>query len=396
MLPDAKRPLLLDGYRALAGTYDELSTTRASRAPHARRATRAARRPVARRVRALPGARRAGAGPAGRDVLGLLATSAAPRRSSRSAWCRASSPPTDWARARARPRSSACARSSCSSTTSTASSRSSRDGVVPAEMVLGADELSCRMLRGIKPPGGVRIHIAGIDLIRDPDGTLRVLEDNLRTPSGVSYVRREPRWSPSACSRARSSARACAASSTTRRSSPRRCARSSPVDPERDDASSCSRPGPYNSAYFEHSFLARTMGLELVEAPDLFVDGDKVFVRTTRGPRRVARDLPPHRRRVPRSRGLPARQPARRARPDARVRRRQRRARQRARQRRRRRQGGLPVRARHDPLLPRRGADPRAGADLRVRARRRSRSTCSSTSTSWWSRRSTRRAATAC
>jgi uncharacterized circularly permuted ATP-grasp superfamily protein len=46
-------------------------------------------------------------------------------------------------------------------------------------------------------------------------------------------------------------------------------------------------PGPYNSAYFEHSFLARTMGLELVQAPDLFVDGDQVFVRTTRGPRRV-------------------------------------------------------------------------------------------------------------
>ena len=46
-------------------------------------------------------------------------------------------------------------------------------------------------------------------------------------------------------------------------------------------------PGPFNSAYFEHSFLARTMGIELVEASDLFVDGDKVFVRTTRGPRRV-------------------------------------------------------------------------------------------------------------
>src|SRR5687768_14049824 len=60
-------------------------------------------------------------------------------------------------------------------------------GVVPAEMILGAAGYR-PMLRGIKPPGGVRIHISGIDLIRDPNGTWRVLEDNLRTPSGVSYV----------------------------------------------------------------------------------------------------------------------------------------------------------------------------------------------------------------
>ena len=61
------------------------------------------------------------------------------------------------------------------------------EGVVPAEIVLGAASYlpSCA---ACSPPGGVRIHIAGIDLIRDPDGTFRVLEDNLRTPSGVSYV----------------------------------------------------------------------------------------------------------------------------------------------------------------------------------------------------------------
>src|SRR5262249_16229451 len=60
-------------------------------------------------------------------------------------------------------------------------------GVVPPEMVLGAAGYTPR-LRGLAAPGGVRIHIAGIDLIRDPQGTFRVLEDNLRTPSGVSYV----------------------------------------------------------------------------------------------------------------------------------------------------------------------------------------------------------------
>src|SRR5512146_1033919 len=59
--------------------------------------------------------------------------------------------------------------------------------IVPPEMILGAAGYR-PMLRGIKPPGGVRIHISGIDLIRDPHGTWRVLEDNLRTPSGVSYV----------------------------------------------------------------------------------------------------------------------------------------------------------------------------------------------------------------
>ncbi len=61
------------------------------------------------------------------------------------------------------------------------------DNVVPADMVLGAAGYR-PSLRGIKPPGGVRIHISGVDLIRDPAGTWRVLEDNLRTPSGVSYV----------------------------------------------------------------------------------------------------------------------------------------------------------------------------------------------------------------
>ena len=141
-------------------------------------------------------------------------------------------------------------------------------------------------LRGLKPPGGVRIHIAGIDLIRSPDGVLRVLEDNLRTPSGVSYVIENrlvtKRMFPTALERLAS-----AASTTIRPSWSTCCGRCRPIDPDEVDASSCSRPGPFNSAYFEHSFLARSMGIELVEASDLFVDGDEVFVRTTHGPRRV-------------------------------------------------------------------------------------------------------------
>src|SRR5580692_206389 len=62
-----------------------------------------------------------------------------------------------------------------------------RDKVMPTDLLLGSKHY-LPQLRGMKPPGGVRIHIAGIDLIRSPDGVLRVLEDNLRTPSGVSYV----------------------------------------------------------------------------------------------------------------------------------------------------------------------------------------------------------------
>ena len=155
---------------------------------------------------------------------------------------------------------------------------------IPPELVLGAKGYDAR-LRGIRPPGGVRIHVSGIDLIRDPAGTFRVLEDNLRCPSGVSYALENrllsKRVLPDALERAQ-----------VQRVDqyPARLAEAlrsvSPEPPERASAVVLT-PGPYNSAYFEHRFLARTMGLELVQAPDLFVEGDAVFLRTTRGPRRV-------------------------------------------------------------------------------------------------------------
>jgi uncharacterized circularly permuted ATP-grasp superfamily protein len=156
--------------------------------------------------------------------------------------------------------------------------------VIPAELVLGAKGYDAR-LRGIRPPGGVRIHVSGIDLIRDPAGTFRVLEDNLRCPSGVSYVLENrllsKRVLPDVLERAQVQRvdQYPARLATALRSV-------SPEPPERA-AVVVLTPGPYNSAYFEHSFLARTMGMELVQGPDLFVDGDEVFMRTTRGPRRV-------------------------------------------------------------------------------------------------------------
>jgi uncharacterized circularly permuted ATP-grasp superfamily protein len=155
-------------------------------------------------------------------------------------------------------------------------------GLVPPEMVLGAAGYR-PMLRGIKPPGGVRIHISGVDLIRDPGGTWRVLEDNLRTPSGVSYVIENRLISKRMFPRVFDAARVHRVDHyPTRLAETLRSV--SPVD---EPTAVVLTPGPYNSAYFEHSFLARTMGLELVQAPDLFVDGDKVFCRTTRGPRRI-------------------------------------------------------------------------------------------------------------
>jgi uncharacterized circularly permuted ATP-grasp superfamily protein len=159
-----------------------------------------------------------------------------------------------------------------------------REGVVPADLVL-ASKSYFRQLRDVRPSGGVRLHIAGIDLVRDPQGVFRVLEDNLRTPSGVSYVLENRILSKRVLPDCIDAARVQPVDLY-----PSRLAdmlRSvSPVDPAKTTAVVLT-PGPYNSAYFEHSFLARTMGLELVQAQDLFVERDEVFCRTTRGPRRV-------------------------------------------------------------------------------------------------------------
>ncbi len=155
---------------------------------------------------------------------------------------------------------------------------------VPAEVILGAKHY-LPQLRGVRPPRGVRIHVAGIDLIRDPDGVFRVLEDNLRTPSGVSYVMENrmvtKRVFPTifAAARVRRVDHYPAHLAQTLRAA-------APVGID-DPLAVVLTPGPFNSAYFEHSFLARTMGIELVEGSDLCVEDDKVFLRTTRGLARV-------------------------------------------------------------------------------------------------------------
>jgi uncharacterized circularly permuted ATP-grasp superfamily protein/transglutaminase-like putative cysteine protease len=158
------------------------------------------------------------------------------------------------------------------------------EGKIPRDLVLGAKHY-LPSLRGVTPPGGVRVHVSGIDLIRDPAGTYRVLEDNLRTPSGVSYVLENRLISKRVLPQAIDAARVQRVDHY-----PARLAETlRSVSPEAEDASTVVllTPGPFNSAYFEHSFLARTMGIELVEAADLTVDDDRVWLRTTLGRRRV-------------------------------------------------------------------------------------------------------------
>lgn len=152
------------------------------------------------------------------------------------------------------------------------------------DLALGAKNY-LPILKDVKPPGGVRIHIAGIDLIRDPQGSFRVLEDNLRTPSGVSYVLENRVTSKRVLPGIFEQARVQPVDHY-----PARLAETlrsvAPAPPERATAVVLT-PGPHNSAYFEHSFLARTMGIELVMAEDLFVEDSQVFVKTTRGPKRI-------------------------------------------------------------------------------------------------------------
>ena len=139
---------------------------------------------------------------------------------------------------------------------------------------------------GIEPPGRVYSHIAGIDIVRTDASEFYVLEDNLRTPSGVSYMleNREVmmRLFPDLFATHRIAPVDRYAEdllATLSSVAPRNC--------EGDPTVVLLTPGIYNSAYYEHSYLADQMGIELVEGQDLFVENDLVYMRTTRGPQRV-------------------------------------------------------------------------------------------------------------
>jgi uncharacterized circularly permuted ATP-grasp superfamily protein len=158
------------------------------------------------------------------------------------------------------------------------------DGAVPAEVVLSS-RLYRRELLGFPFPRGIHCHIAGIDLIRDEAGEFRVLEDNLRTPSGVSYMMANrqvlKRVFPEVF--AGHHVRSVEGYPGQLLANLRWLAQPEVEEP----VIAILTPGIYNSAYFEHAYLAKQMGVELVEGSDLMVDRDRVFMRTTSGLRQI-------------------------------------------------------------------------------------------------------------
>ncbi|EME19126.1 circularly permuted type 2 ATP-grasp protein [Rhodococcus triatomae] len=159
-----------------------------------------------------------------------------------------------------------------------------RDRVVPKRLVTSCDHFH-RQAMGIVPPNGVRIHVAGIDIVRDANGTFRVLEDNLRSPSGVSYVMENRRTMARVFPDLFSSHRVRSVGDYSTHLL--RALRASAAVNTADPTVVVLTPGIANSAYFEHSLLARQMGVELVEGRDLFCRDNVVYMRTTEGERQV-------------------------------------------------------------------------------------------------------------
>ncbi|NJC34002.1 putative circularly permuted ATP-grasp superfamily protein [Sphingomonas jejuensis] len=158
-------------------------------------------------------------------------------------------------------------------------------GVIPEELVLLNPQYQLGMI-GFRPPGGVYTHISGIDIVRTGPDDFYVLEDNVRTPSGVSYMleNREVmfRLHPELFARHRVAPVEDYPDllADTLRSV-------APDGRQRAPTIAVLTPGYHNSAFYEHSFLADKMGVELVEGDDLFVRDDIVYMRTTAGPRQV-------------------------------------------------------------------------------------------------------------
>jgi uncharacterized circularly permuted ATP-grasp superfamily protein len=161
-------------------------------------------------------------------------------------------------------------------------------GLVPADQIIRNAQFRPEMI-GVDVPGGVYSMISGIDIVRaanpDGSGSYYVLEDNLRVPSGVSYMLENRKMMMRLFPDLFASHRVAPVAhypdlllETLRSMAP---------NGVNDPTVVVLTPGMYNSAYFEHAFLAQQMGVELVEGQDLFVKDNFVFMRTTRGPRRV-------------------------------------------------------------------------------------------------------------
>lgn len=157
-------------------------------------------------------------------------------------------------------------------------------GVMPAEQIFRNAQYRPEM-QGISVPSDIYAHIAGVDIVRAGEGEFYVLEDNLRVPSGVSYMlenrKMMMRLFPDLF--ARHKIAPVAHYPDLLLENLRSVAPLGVADP----TVVVLTPGMFNSAYFEHAFLAQQMGVELVEGQDLFVNDNAVYMRTTRGPRRV-------------------------------------------------------------------------------------------------------------
>jgi uncharacterized circularly permuted ATP-grasp superfamily protein len=160
-----------------------------------------------------------------------------------------------------------------------------KDRIVPRRLVLSSS-LFLRHAYGLAPANGVRIHISGMDIVRGSDGALMVLEDNLRTPSGVSYV----------LENRRSMTRIFPEFFRGHRVRPvanypsellRALVAAAPASATSDPKVVLLTPGVYNAAYFEHTFLARQMGVDLVEGNDLTCRDGVCYLHTTNGDQRV-------------------------------------------------------------------------------------------------------------
>ncbi len=157
-----------------------------------------------------------------------------------------------------------------------------RAGVIPPEILAKAKSYR-HQCQGLKPPNGIWCHITGTDLIRHSDGKIYVLEDNLRCPSGVSYVLQNRMVMKSSFPQAFKDSRVRPVDSYPSRLYDTLAN----LSPSQSPTIVVMTPGIYNSAYYEHAFLAQQMGVELVEGRDLVVKDGYVTMRTTDGFQRV-------------------------------------------------------------------------------------------------------------
>ncbi len=155
-------------------------------------------------------------------------------------------------------------------------------GIIPEEQVLANDQYQPAM-QGINLHRNIYAHITGVDMVRDHDGQYYVLEDNLRTPSGVSYMLENRKMMMRLYPELFAQQRIAPVERYPSDLLQTLC-ESTPVD---NPIVVVLTPGRFNSAYFEHSFLAQQMGVELVESADLFVKDGAVFMRTTAGPCKI-------------------------------------------------------------------------------------------------------------